>query len=62
MTQLFKKDNYISGYVRNCTLIPRDDGNEMFVLNDKSQIIATLDNYTILPTEQYLKLIGEEDE
>ncbi len=45
-------------YVRNCVLIPRK-GDRMFVRVDEATVLARLDGYVVLPTEQYQALLTQ---
>jgi hypothetical protein len=44
-------------FLRNCVLIPRR-GDRLFVTLDERTVLARLDGYTVLPTEQYHALVS----
>ena len=47
-------------YVKNCNLIPRNTGDILFHFEIKNKFIHPyLDGYTILPTEEYKRLVNQ---
>ena len=47
-------------YVTNCNLIPRKKGDALFIVEaEKNLIHPLLDGYTILPNEDYEKLVSQ---
>jgi hypothetical protein len=45
-------------YLRNCVIIPRR-GDKLFVKVGERTVLARLDGYVVLPTEQYHALISQ---
>jgi hypothetical protein len=45
-------------FLRNCVLIPRR-GDRLFVKVDDRTVLARLDGYVVLPTEQYHALLTQ---
>jgi hypothetical protein len=47
----------VDSFLKNCVLIPRR-GERLFVKVDEGTVLARLDGYTVLPTEQYHALVS----
>jgi hypothetical protein len=46
----------------NCNIIPRNDEKEpLFHVNEKGDVLCSLDGYTIIPNEQYGMLVNQSE-
>ncbi|MDY6895512.1 MAG: hypothetical protein SVO01_08885 [Thermotogota bacterium] len=53
--------NSFKNQLVECNLIPRKLGDVLFTINKNNEILCDLCRYTILPNEQYEKLIHQSE-